>query len=281
MDTVKTGFLLTLCLALCGSSGNARAQENSPHSLYAQAAIKILERDFPKTDSSYLLLDARTGAILAHRWEDVDRPISLGSLVKPFTALAYASGHNFVYPKLECKGKASSCWEVKPHGVLDLTSAISMSCNAYFRQLASSISADQINQIARNFGIELPAQKFESQTLAGLGDLWRISPLNIAKAYLELQRRKEQPGVKEIIEGMRQSALHGTGLSIGRQLVHTKALVKTGTAPCTHIHWAPADGFTMVMIPAGDPEILLMIREHSVTGATTAELAGKLLHEME
>ncbi|HWZ96749.1 MAG TPA: penicillin-binding transpeptidase domain-containing protein [Candidatus Dormibacteraeota bacterium] len=277
---------LSLLLALLVLVEIVCAQSSSPknvasHTLFAQSAIRILERDFPKNDASFLLLDAKSGALLAQRWDNYEKPIPLGSLIKPFTALAYASAHDFRYPKYECRGKISGCWQDRPHGILDLIAAISVSCNSYFRQMAQNVTEDQINQTTREFGLESPDTNFESQNLAGLGDRWRLSPLHTAQAYIELYRRKEQPGVNEILQGMRQSALRGTGMAVGRQLKHTKALVKTGTAPCTHTPWAPADGFTMVMLPAEDPEILLMVRIHSVTGATTAETAGKLLRQME
>ena len=281
MGPVRIKTLLPLIVGLFCLGASLQAQTSAPHALFGQSAVKVLERDFPKTDASFLLFDAKSGAVLATNWENAESPIPLGSLVKPFTALAYAAAHDYQYPKLECKGKASRCWQDRPHGTLDLTSAISVSCNAYFLQLAESVPAERIDQIARDFRIELPDGKLEAQTLAGLGDRWRISPIRMAQAYLELERRKSQPGVSEILEGMRQSALHGTGVSVGHQLMHTKALVKTGTAPCTHTPWAPADGFALVLLPADTPEILLLVRKHGVTGAKTAELAGKLLAEME
>jgi cell division protein FtsI/penicillin-binding protein 2 len=279
MGALKT--LLTLLPAFLALAGTLGAQSAPPGTLFAQSAAEILERDFPKTGASFLLIDAKSGILLGRRWENYEKPIPLGSLVKPFTALAYASSHNFVYPELECKGKANACWQDRPHGMLDLTSAVSVSCNAYFRQLAQNVSTEQLNQVARDFRIEPPDEKSESQNFAGLGDRWRISPLRMAQAYIELQRRKDQPGVFQILQGMRQSALRGTGLSVGHQLAHTKALVKTGTAPCTHKPWSPADGFTIILLPADAPEIVLLVREHSVTGAKAAELVGKLLHQME
>ena len=279
MGSLKTAPACLLGFLALG--GNLYAQSAPPRTLYAQSAVKILERDFPKTDASFLLLDAGSGAILAEHWENYEKPIPLGSLVKPFTALAYSAAHNFVYPKLECKGKASSCWRDRAHGTLDLTSAISVSCNAYFRQLAQSVSLEQISQTSRDFHIEEPREDSESQTFSGLGDRWRISPLRMAQAYIELQRRKDQPGVYELLQGMRQSALRGTGMSVGRELAYTKALAKTGTSPCTHTARAPADGFTIVLFPADSPEIVLLVRRHGVTGAATAELVGRLLHQME
>jgi cell division protein FtsI/penicillin-binding protein 2 len=219
--------------------------------------------------------------LLASRLEDYGRPIPLGSLVKPFTSRAYAGAHDFRYPVYECKGKASGCWQDRPHGRVGFVTAISVSCNSYFRRLAESVTAEQLGQVTRAFGLESPGANSSSQNLIGLGDQWRISPLRMAQAYLELDRRKEQPGVAPILEGMKQSALHGTGAAVGRQLKHTDALVKTGTAPCTHAHWAPADGFVLALVPAEQPEILLFVRVHSVTGAKAAETAGRMLRQMQ
>jgi cell division protein FtsI/penicillin-binding protein 2 len=80
---------------------------------------------------------------------------------------------------------------------------------------------------------------------------------------------------------MRRSAQRGTGSAVDRQLKPTEALVKTGTAPCTHAPWAPADGLVLAMVPADNPEILLLIRIHGVAGAKAAETAGQMLRRME
>jgi len=57
--------------------------------------------------------------------------------------------------------------------------------------------------------------------------------------------------------------------------------VKTGTAPCTHGDHAPGDGFTVAILPAHQPRILLMVRVHGVPGAQAAKVAGSMLREME
>jgi cell division protein FtsI/penicillin-binding protein 2 len=277
-------FLLFLFLAFlavpafCQQSEPARS---TTRSLFAQSAVEILERDYAASETSYLLLDARSGAVLTSHWENSEKPIPLGSLVKPFTALAYAGGHDFRYPIYECKGKASGCWQPQPHGKLDVISAVAVSCNTYFHLLAENVSAEQLASLVQSFGLESPGVESTAANFMGLGARWRISPLHMARAYLELYRRKDQPGVSPLIEGMRQSALHGTGAAIGHQLKQTRALVKTGTAPCTHASWAPADGFVLALVPAEEPEILLFLRIHSVTGAKAAETAGRMLRQME
>jgi len=277
-------FLLLLFLGFLAAPvfcSQSEPTSSATRSLFAQSAVEILQRNYARSETSYLLLDARSGAVLASHWKNYDQPIPLGSLVKPFTALAYAGGHDFRYPTYECKGKASGCWQPQPHGKLDVISAVAVSCNTYFHLLAEGVSPEQLASLVQSFGLESPGAESTAANFMGLGARWRISPLHMARAYLELYRRKDQPGVSPLIEGIRQSALHGTGAAIGHQLKQTTALVKTGTAPCTHASWAPADGFVLALVPAEQPEILLFLRIHSVTGAKAAETAGRMLRQME
>ncbi len=259
------------------------AQDSSPpaKSLFSQSAVLVLEREFSSADISYLLLDARSGTLLSSRWDDPAKPIPLGSLVKPFTALAYAETHENQFPTHVCRGEASGCWQVRPHGKLNLISAISVSCNSYFRALAVSLTGEQLIPAANRFGLDPPDPTLSGPGLMGLGDRWPIAPLKMARAYLELYHRRDQPVVREILAGMEQSARNGTGKGVGDALKHADALVKTGTAPCTHAHAAPGDGFVIAMVPANQPELLLLVRVHSVPGATASITAGRMLRRLE
>jgi cell division protein FtsI/penicillin-binding protein 2 len=290
MDSLKKLATLVLIGSLLSSHLLVRAgaqstqpqeQDSLPKTLFSQSAIRILDSEFQDPGISYLLFDARTQVLLSSRWEDAARPIALGSLVKPFTALAYVEAHNFEYPTHLCKGEASGCWQVHPHGELDIVSAIAVSCNSYFRALAASLKGEQLLSTASTFGFDAPNPELSGDSLMGLGEQWRISPLHMAHAYLELYRRRDQPGVRELLSGMAQSAQRGTGAGVGRALKPTEALVKTGTAPCAHIPSAPADGFVVALVPANQPEILLMIRVHGVAGAKAALTAGRMLKRME
>ena len=250
-------------------------------SLFAQSAVQLLAREFPNPDISFLLFDAHSGVLLSSRWDDPQNPIPLGSLVKPFTALAYTAQHNYQFPVHTCRGAASGCWQARPHGELNLTSAIAYSCNSYFRALAATLTGEQLLPIAKQFNIEPPGADQTGPPLMGLGDQWRISPLKMAHAYLELVRRREQPAVREILAGMAQASEYGTGSAVGHALKHSDALVKTGTAPCTHPRPAPGDGFTIALVPAAQPEILLMVRAHSVPGAIASATAARMLARLE
>ena len=274
---------LSLLLLACslGSHAAQSASATPPRTLFSQSAVEVLERDFPGNNVSYLLLDANSGVLLASHWEHYDNPIPVRSLVKPFTALAYAGAHEFRYPAYECKGQSSGCWQLHAHGKLDIVSAISVSCNSYFLSLAESVTAEQLLPVTRAYGLESPDPDFTRSSLIGLGERWRISPIRMARAYLELYRRRTQPGVREILAGMLQSEKRGTGAAVGRAMKHSDAFVKTGTAPCTHALRAPADGFVIALVPDQQPEVLLMIRVHGVAGAKAAETAGHMLSRME
>jgi hypothetical protein len=249
--------------------------------LFAQSAAQILLREFQNPDVSFLLLQARTGTVLAARWDDPDQPIPLGSLIKPFIALAYGEEHQFRYPIHECKGQAGRCWLPRGHGEVDITSAVANSCNSYFRMLTVNMTSSDVVPSAARFGLDPPEPELSGSDLIGIGNRWLISPLHMARAYVELNRRRDQPGTREVVAGMAQSAQQGTGSEVGRALRHSSALVKTGTAACTHHVHAPGDGFVVALVPAEQPEFLLMVRVHGVPGAKAAVTAGHMLSRIE
>lgn len=284
-------FVLSLvCVVLADDS------QTPSSSLYSQSAAQAIthalaecgqrssqvdplcsERD----NLSYLLLDAHSGSVLSSDWPDFNTPIPLGSLVKPFAALAYGEKHQFKYPVHLCRGTATGCWLPHGHGRIGLQSAIANSCNSYFRMLTRGMTAVDMLPITSTFGLQPPQAESSGASLAGLGGHWLISPLAMARAYVELSRRSDQPGVRAILAGMAQSGRSGTGAEVDRQLVHASALVKTATAPCTHAQRAPGDGFVITMFPATHPEILLMVRVHGTPGSHAAKVAGELLRRIE
>ena len=276
-----------VCLAVVslvpfsGRAGPVVPDHPSSPSLFEQSAVAALNRDFPSRDISFLLLDAHTGRVLASRWDHPDTPIPMGSLLKPFAVLAYGEQHDFHYPTHICRGTSTGCWLARGHGHVDLTAAIGHSCNSYFRMLTEDMNAADVAPTATRFGLDLPGAEASGPELAGLGTRWRTSPLRVAHAYLELNRERQQLGVKQVFDGMALSAREGTGAQVHRAFPVPAVLVKTGTAVCTHPRPAAGDGFAVVLVPAGDPQILLMVRIHGVPGAQAARTAGQMLHRIE
>src|SRR5258708_9177431 len=108
-----------------------------PAVLPEQSAAIVLQRGFPDPGVSYLLLDAASGRLICSRWDHPDEPIPVGSLVKPFTALAYGATRNFRFPAVICKGEQTRCWLPQGHGRMELKTALAHSCNAYFLEVAA------------------------------------------------------------------------------------------------------------------------------------------------
>lgn len=278
---IQVVVLILLTPLVSRSRPDAEQVTAARTSLFAQSAAQALNRDFPDVNVSFLLLDAHTGRLLASRWDHATDPIPLGSLAKPFAALAYGEQHEFHYPSHTCRGSETGCWRPGGHGDVDLTSAIAFSCNSYFRFLTSDLTAADVSPTASRFGLDLPDSSTHGGEFAGLGTRWRISPLRMAHAYVGLLGERQRPAVRQILAGMEQSALRGTGAEVDRALQSETALVKTGTAACTHSRPAPGDGFAVALVPAEDPRLLLMVRVHGVPGSVAARTAGQMLRRIE
>ncbi len=246
-------------------------------SLYDQSIAEVLRKQFTSPPLSYILMDVPAGTIVAAHWEDSNRAVPAGSLVKPFTALAYAQSHGYRYPGLTCRGAIDGCWLPRGHGRIGMREAIGYSCNAYFRKLARQISHEDIEPIAIHYGIRGFHASFSAPDLVGLGDKLEMRPEQIARAYLELVGHSTAPGVEEILQGMALSARAGTAGAIQKSMPGGAALAKTGTAPCLHSRHAPGDGYTVVLYPAESPRWALLVRVHGAPGALAAEVAGTML----
>jgi cell division protein FtsI/penicillin-binding protein 2 len=224
---------------------------------------------------SYLLCDAAHGTVLAIDWRDADVAVPLGSLVKPFTAIAYGQRHRMRFPAHECTGE--DCWLKMGHGRIGLATAIAYSCNSYFQKLAEDLRPADVAEVAERFGLRGPPWDSDSETLFGVGNAWRLSPMEAARAYAELAARRTEPGIVEVIEGMRLSASIGTAAAVGSAVRGIPALAKTGTAPCSHTPSAAADGYAVVVYPGDSPRYVLLVEVHGEVGRRAAEIAARLL----
>lgn len=220
-------------------------------------------------DVNVLVLDVRTRQVLRQDWPDADRAIPVGSLVKPFLAMAAAGP----FPHFVCRGAGDRCWLEKGHGALDFRDALANSCNAYFLSLARGVDAGSLAVVASKFGIPPPAGD-SPEARIGLNDGWPISPLALARAYCELTARTGEPRVAEILDGLKLAAEKGTASAIGRG-----ALAKTGTAKCVAPRHDAGDGFTMVLAPADAPRLAILVRVHGVPGAEAAKSAAAILRK--
>ncbi len=265
----KLALLLLLLLA-----GTTVTQ---PASLYDQSIAEVLRKRFHIPDVSYLAMDAPMRTLVAWRWESLVRTVPTGSMVKPFTALAYGQSHGYQYPKLTCRGVDDGCWLPRGHGRIGVSEAIGYSCNAYFRVLAAAVSPDEIEQVTLRYGIHSPFASLSSHALVGLGGGLEVAPERILQAYVELSEHMDEPAVAVLLQGMALSAQAGTASAIQKSLPGARALAKTGTAPCVHDPRAPGDGYTIILYPADSPRVALLVQVHGAPGARAALVGGELL----
>jgi len=272
----RTVVLAGLLLFFAGSFG--QVQSAPEPQLLSQTAVAVLGHDFPDSNLSYILINA-SGEVLAERWPS-QRPVSPGSLVKPFLAIAYGEEHGGKFPTVRCMGTESRCWLPAGHGSLGLEEAIAQSCNAYFLELAAGVDRKRTAQTLARYGLTGPSAEGASENLVGLGSTWKESPLALARAYLQLEKEQRSEIQGRIVKGMLGSAARGTAREVNAALGKDAALTKTGTAVCSHIPHGAADGFTVILYPAVQPRLLLLVRVHGVTGAESAKVAGAMLRAL-
>jgi cell division protein FtsI/penicillin-binding protein 2 len=253
--------------------------EDSQSKLFAQSVSAQLKRSFDHHDLSWLLLDVE-GKVLARHWKDTSLAVAPGSLVKPFIAVAYGEQHKGVFPHVYCAGTRDHCWLPKGHGSRGLESAIADSCNAYFLALAKDLDRKRAKETWDRFGLKGPSRDASSESLIGLGSDWRESPMALATAYLRLSAGQGRSVQQRIMAGMQASAKNGTAHGVDDALGANAALAKTGTAVCEHHPRGAADGFAVVLYPADQPRVLLLVRKHGATGAGTAVVAGEMLRSI-
>lgn len=219
----------------------------------------VLERKLP-AGFEYWLGAVEDGRELASTWRGIT---PLGSLAKPFVALAFGSEHRFRYPELVCR--PGKCWLPSGHNRLGIEAAIAHSCNAYFTEIARVIDRAAIEQVARRYGLPVPDAAWPPEVLIGRFGLWQATVSATASAYCELMMRRGEPGVGTVVAGMRLCAARGTAAGARARIV-----AKTGTVPCTHPRAASGDGLVAALFPDEWPRRILLVRAHARPGAETA-----------
>jgi cell division protein FtsI/penicillin-binding protein 2 len=256
--------------------GRAQVPESD---LHWQSAAATLARDFAGPNLSYLLLNDK-GQVIAQRWPMVEKEAPVGSLIKPFLAVAYGQTHES-FPTFHCLGK-KTCWLPRGHGVIGISQAIAVSCNSYFHQLLAEAEPGFATPTLQSFGLN-PQDNFGHDQVDWFeqGHGWRASPLALARAYLQLEGHAREKAWIPVLEGMEFSARTGTASAVSVELHGWPVLAKTGTAPCIHKKHAPGDGLALIMAPADHPRTVLLVRLHGQPGSAAAAVAGKMIAAVE
>ncbi len=229
-----------------------------------ESFARLLDRTLP-ADTEYFLMRIKGATAIALRWDSPREPAPLGSIVKPFVALAYGASHEFHYVEFNCNG----CWLPRGHGRIGITQAIVVSCNSYFEQLAALTPVEAVEREARRYSLPMPPQ-VNPAILIGRYGTWRATPSTTAAAYAELVQRHNEPGVALMLNAMRECARRGTASGL-----HARVAAKTGTAPCVHVNPATGDGLVVALFPSEVPEFVLLLRSHAMPGAECARVSAQ------
>ena len=224
--------------------------------LAAAAALK-------RPPTNWIALDL-PGRAQTQNWPAMDKPVPMGSLLKPFLVLAYGVNHA-QYPVAQCRGAITRCWYRHGHGAQDVVNALANSCNTYFLALASAIDSSALESICLTYGLRAPSRLLPAPNLIGLGAGWPQTPRNVVHAFANLAENASDSHVRLVLAGMTRCADTGTARAIG-----LRAYAKTGTAACTHLPRASGDGFAVAIYPPDQPRRLLLVQHHNVTGAVAA-----------
>lgn len=242
----------------------------------AWAESAISEAGLPLENVDYVVADFTTGQVIAERWREPQMS-SPGSLLKPFVTLAYGRNSGLGFPRLQCTGE--TCWLPGGHGPVGIVEAIAQSCNAYFRQLAISVSPSEAGFESARLGMRAPPPNSASESLWGLRAEWFVTPHELLRAYMELVRRRSEPEASIVLEGLRRAAREGTAVALAARL-QQDAYAKTGTAECPHSPNADGDGFAAAVYPADAPRYAVLTRVHGQTGRVAAAAAAVLLQSL-
>ena len=310
--------LILSILFMAASFGSNAAQTLRP-ALHARLVELTSENK-----GSVLLWDIRQEKILTQVREGVFySPHCVGSLLKPFLVLAAAEDHLFDvqnseivrlrFPLLACTGDSTArcpveCWYKRGHGLLDLKSALAVSCNQFFFQLAQRVSAKTYCGILEKFGLvfvkekdsrnasrDFTEQDVSPELMIGLNSQFRLIPFDLLKAYLVLLNggylqkggrihfsSEMDAAIHNIGSALRLAALGGTSQLAQSELPKNSLLIgKTGTSPRImgqQVVPYKTDGWFVGAFPAEQPAIAVMVYFPKGLGAkNAAPLGGKAM----
>jgi len=243
--------------------------------------------------SSGEILAAQGMELAAHR---LARP---GSTVKPFVLMGLLeSGKIDASERLLCRrplrigGVRMDCAHASTIVELNAEEAIAYSCNSYFAEAATRLSAAELVQALRRVGLDSPSGLVKEEAsgriemprdremlqLEALGDRGiEVTALELLGAYRKLALQKRSGATvgadAAVFAGLEESVAYG--MAHAANVDGMKIAGKTGTAASRQS--ARTHGFFVGYAPAEKPEIVVVIYLEQGNGGDAAGVAGNVL----
>jgi cell division protein FtsI/penicillin-binding protein 2 len=285
--SLRRDFLGLTGFALCGERiiNHCRAAE--------------LAGDFlPSLPGCALLLELRSRKVLfVHGRQDAGKwLVPPGSVIKPLSLWALLSSgkvrpdESFPCPgTLRLAGLRMDCSHSRLPFPVDVSSAITYSCNCATAHFATRFAGDELGRFYEDFGLTsathllsggestgrvahgVGGQQLQLQALGERGV--RVTALEMMLAYSRLAGLVSDPQFAPILTGLEEAVEAGTGQAA--QLPQKPVAGKTGSVEVTPgLHAAWFSGFA----PSREPEVVVTVLTQGRSGAeSAAPIAGEIL----
>lgn len=285
-------FCAFFCASLCAQANANR--ENLQ---------RTVDQAMGERRGAFVVADIVTGEILAAHRLDVaahllERP---GSAVKPFVLMALLESRKIeAGQRLMCRrplrigGVKMDCTHSPSAVELNAEEAIAYSCNSYFAEAATRMSAAELAQALRKAGLDSPSGLVKEEAngrieqaadrdmlqLEALGDRGiEVTSLELLGAYrkLALQKRSGVSAIDApVFAGLEQSVDYG--MAHAAYVDGMKVAGKTGTA--TSRNTVTTHGFFAGYAPADRPEIAVVVFVEQGHGGDAAAMAEPVFGEL-
>lgn len=276
--------------------------------------ISLLEKKSKKGKVAVLIANPQTGKILFTYAKNkiYYKTYCIGSLIKPFTALAYSKNHrlsnSFYY---NCTGFKTYShdkigWYAPGHGLVNFVKAIAYSCNKYFyyhlasRGLSKKHFADTLDTfaIARKSQIQSLNKKQFLLAATGLKAFIQTKAINVYRAYESFFNNKTLldkngkflrfinysfPTMRLIKEGMRGVAVYGTAKELSKLKLDEEIVAKTGTAAQLiggQYSFRETNGWVILFYPADEPFFALLVIKEKGVSKEAVLIAKKIIEKI-
>jgi peptidoglycan glycosyltransferase len=292
---------------VANEEGNEIGRRRFLKSLFGLGAVSeattAVEAAAKKQSSSFFWANLRNGQIGFPTGMTVPSGMP-GSVMKLVSAAALReSGIVTDHTTVECRGSIEvhrerySC--LYPHGHVDLTKAIGLSCNVFFATEAQKISPAAVVDFAKRFGLDAPVAGFGTACFPttlrkdavpyalGLSDDLQVNALQLLRVAALVGLRGQIPPLHNAVDppregdsfsltlspttwmileqGMRICGREGTAKAIDHD-DKLRAAFKTGTAP----HGKAWQSWVVGYFPFDNPTTAFALRAGSGTSQETA-----------